>query len=233
MKSAFLSDIHSNLSALENVCSYLDAQKIETVYCLGDIVGYGPRPDDCITLIRQRCSGVVAGNHDWALIDRIALKRFTADGEKSLRWSRKHVSRENSEFLESLPLSTTTGNFTLAHATPADPESWDYIVTRESALKAFAGFGTQFCCVGHTHVPAIIDHTAELRPFTTTGRFLINVGSVGQPRDGDPRTSFGVYDAEAGTFEIVRLEYDVASTVEAMRREGLPRGLSDRLLRGL
>lgn len=240
MRFAIISDIHGNLPALEAVLSRVAELNIDALCCLGDIVGYGPFPEECIRLVRDRCTAAVKGNHDSGLLGESSLDDFNQLGQRALRWTAGVVSQEGLAFLRELPLVTTTGPVTLVHASPANPGAWTYVLTMDVAAESFRALTTDICCIGHTHVPVVIGEDLSINAFRSPQgvdghpcRFLINVGSVGQPRDGDPRAAFGVLDAAAWTYDLVRVDYDVEGTAAAILKAGLPEALARRLHRGV
>ncbi len=232
MKIAIVADIHSNLPALTQVLASAEKAGVEQVYCAGDLVGYGPFPNESIDLIRSACSGVVAGNHDAALAGKVGLDRFNRAGAKALRWTKKMITPANADYLRQLPMRIVREEFTLVHASPADPDSWEYVLSAAEAQEAFGAFSTRLCFMGHSHVPLIIGEDMSFNAFRKDCRFLVNVGSVGQPRDGDPRAAFGLLDTVEWTYELVRVEYDVQKTAAATVEAGLPAALARRLLTG-
>lgn len=232
MRIAIISDIHANLYALDQVLSDIHKNVVDEIYCLGDIVGYGPFPNECVSLVRRECSVVIAGNHDYGLIGKTPLSHFTSDGRDALIWTKQQISKENLEYLERRPLSTVQNNFTLVHASPFDPEHWPRILTMEEAQRAFWAFSTRICFIGHTHIPTIIGEDLTINAFRKDCRFLINVGSVGQPRDGDPRASYGILETENLSYELKRVTYDADASAKAIFDAGLPKVLGKRLLLG-
>jgi diadenosine tetraphosphatase ApaH/serine/threonine PP2A family protein phosphatase len=233
MKSAVISDIHSNLEALETVLRAIDSLGADQIFCLGDIVGYGAHPNECLSIIQERCSVVVLGNHDSGVIGNTPLTNFTRYGESALRWTRKHISKRNLEFLRSLPLIHVVDGITLVHSSPVRPESWEYVFSWQDAELCFGQFHTTLCCIGHTHIPSIVSEDGLINAYADNKRHLINVGSVGQSRDGNPRSSFAILDSVAGTAEIVRVGYDVEKSAEAILQSRLPDYLAQRLFVGM
>ncbi len=233
MRIAILSDIHSNLQALIRALSVIDELRVDRVFCLGDIVGYGGNPNECLTLIRKRASQCVLGNHDLAAVDTSHAQYFTRDGRIAAEWTHEILTKENSEFLSNLPYTFESNGLTLVHASPSEPERWNYILSLEEARPQFEHFKTRVCFIGHTHVPFICGE--DLKTFTVTqkGRFLINVGSVGQPRDGNPQLSFGIFDTDQWTYENIRADYDIPGAADAIIENGLPPPLAQRLFNGL
>jgi predicted phosphodiesterase len=232
MRIAVISDIHGNLAALESVFSYIDSAGVDEIYCLGDTVGYGPYPNECIELVNNRCKGIIIGNHDWGACGKIHLRYFNKFGRTALKWTIKRISKENIESLLNLPLKIINDRITFVHASPMNPENWTYIVSDREATEAFQGFTTQLCFGGHTHLPALISEDPSAHTLQKDKRFLINVGSVGQPRDGNSKTSFGIIDTDRWSYELVRLDYDIQRTYDAIIKFGLPQILGKRLLEG-
>jgi len=232
MRIAVVSDIHSNLAALECVFSFLDSKKIDEIFCLGDLVGYGPSPNECIEMINSNCAVVVAGNHDWGATKKIPLKNFNSMGKTSLQWTQKQIDDKNRKYLQNLPLKIVRHDITFAHASPVKPENWTYIFSNEDVKEVFKGFTTSICFIGHTHIATVINEDLTGRKLQQNTRSLINVGSVGQPRDGNPKTSFGIFDLESWSYEVVRLEYDIQKTVAAIKKAGLLPILGKRLVSG-
>jgi diadenosine tetraphosphatase ApaH/serine/threonine PP2A family protein phosphatase len=232
MRRLILSDIHSNLVALEAVLE--DAPSELPVWCLGDIVGYGPRPNECIQRLRSlEVEACVVGNHDWAVMGKVDVRDFNLDAQRSVVWTQRQLAPANLEYLEHLPLSVVRDEFTLVHGSPREP-IWEYILYPPIARRNFEHVETRHCLVGHTHVPVAFrfdaeqqtletEHLVEGRPLLLErGRLIINPGSIGQPRDGDARASYAILDTEAGTLECCRVAYDIAEVQVRMERAGLP-----------
>ena len=293
MRYAILSDIHGNAEALHAVFDDMDrycderGSRISQVWCLGDVVGYGPEPEECVRLVRVWCDICIPGNHDWAAVGNIDLDGFGEAAAESARWTSERLSQEDRVFLRNLPQVTHVGDFTLAHGSPSNP-IWEYLTTPAVAAPNFAAFESIFCVVGHSHLPMIFlqpagEQHAEAAPIhramqetitlamqmpggpsrsmlesldsrSAPGahwarceriipaqglwmlppgyRAIINPGSVGQPRDGDPRASYVIYDSDLG-FDFRRVEYDVATTQQRIGELGLSRQLATRLSRGV
>lgn len=233
MRLAILSDIHSNLEALEQALDAIAAEGADAIYCLGDVVGYNADPAACVDLVRDRCDGVVMGNHDAAVAREEGVEGLPADGQAAARHNRAQLSDDQRAYLAGLPLTAQAGNCTFVHATPDAPTAWKRLTTYPDAQDQFAHFETDVCFIGHTHVPAVMANKLGVLQPRPGYRFLINVGSVGQPRDQNPRLSFGLFDTESFDYRNVRLEYDVSSTAQKIRRTAaLPDRLADRLLQG-
>lgn len=241
MRIAIISDIHSNLPALEAALAKIDELNIERIHCLGDIVGYGPFPNECVDLVRERCLVVVKGNHDSGLLGETSIDGFNSLGKQAIKWTQKQITPDNLDYLRGLPLIHVKDDITLVHASPAQPDQWTYVFTMRSATESFSAFTTNLCFIGHTHVPVVIGedmsinayHKGEKASGQTQPRFLINVGSVGQPRDGNPNASFGTIDTETYEYELIRVEYDVEKTATSIVSAGLPNPLAKRLYQGV
>ena len=233
MRVAILSDIHGNLPALEVVLKEAEGLKVDAMYCLGDTVGYGPFPDECLDIVHEKCRVVLKGNHDSGLIGETSLDDFNQHGVKAILWSQKRVRKENWEYIRSLPLFTVEDGLTLAHSSPRQPSAWNYILTLRAAQDNFASFSTDLCFIGHTHVPVIIGEDSSVNNFRREGRFIINVGSVGQPRDGNPQAAFGLFDTELRNYSLIRVAYDIDKTAKSMLDAGLPEFLARRLYQGV
>ena len=233
MRIAIISDIHGNLPALEAVLKEVSELKADVCYCLGDTVGYGPFPDECLDLVRDRCKIVLKGNHDSGLIGETSLDDFNQHGLKAILWSQQRVRKDNWDYIRSLPYSAVDNGLTLAHSSPHRPNAWTYILTLRAAQENFAAFTTELCFIGHTHVPVIIGEDSSINKFRKDCRFIINVGSVGQPRDGNPEAAFGVYDTDLRSYSLVRVPYDIERMEKAIREAELPEFLARRLSQGV
>ncbi|HEX8032704.1 MAG TPA: metallophosphoesterase family protein [Ktedonobacterales bacterium] len=293
MRYAIISDIHGNAEALRAVLTDIDraskeaGARVDQIWCLGDIVGYGPEPGECTDRVRARADLCIAGNHDWAAVGKLDLMDFSRAAAKSALWTRERLTPTDRVYLRSLPEVTQVGDFTLAHGSPSNP-IWEYLTTTAVAAPNFAAFDTPFCVVGHSHVPVIflqpasvqvhrrapVNHAVQARaalamavpggPSLSTlekegsdlnanqqfapcerlmpgaglwmlprgYRAIINPGSVGQPRDGDPRAAYMIYDSALG-FEFRRVPYDIAATQRRINEVGLSPQLGERLAQGL
>lgn len=241
MKALIVSDIHSNLEALTTVIA--DAGRnggFDEVWALGDLVGYGPDPGACIELLREHDARCVAGNHDLAVSGRIGLEWFNDYAAEAARWTIGQLGETELEYLRALPLRMEMHGFTAVHGSPRDPV-WEYVVNSASALAAFEDIETRLCLVGHSHVPFVCRLEGGAPAFRLAtgrpedlreGRAIVNPGSVGQPRDGDARSSYAVYDSDSGTVTHRRVEYDIAATQRKMHERGLPHYLAERLTYG-
>ena len=241
MKFALLSDIHGNLEALQSVVNDLSVEKADGIYCLGDIVGYGADPGQCIEIIQDLTSWIVAGNHDWAAAGITDTTYFNPVAKSAIEWTTEKLITSHRSFLAKLPLTYDLPQMKLVHATPYEPETWHYIFSRREALRSFQHYEQQICFIGHSHTPVIFVKDKEdeisLLPedsFTLEDnyRYLINVGSVGQPRDGDPRAAYGIYDTEDNRFTLKRISYNIEAAQEKILEAGLPYFLATRLAEG-
>lgn len=231
MRILVLSDIHANLTALLAVLK--EAGPVDGVWCLGDLVGYGPDPNECIDLIHSLPNHVcVLGNHDAAALGQIDLDSFNLDARRSIRWLRDNLAPESVKFLEGLPERAIVDDVTLVHGSPRNPV-WEYILDTYSAIENLEYFDTRLCFVGHTHIPIAYKYSEETDKFTwhnpspnerldIQSRAIFNPGSVGQPRDHDPKASYAIYYPETRLWEIRRTQYDVSSVQERIRAAGLP-----------
>jgi diadenosine tetraphosphatase ApaH/serine/threonine PP2A family protein phosphatase len=242
VRIAVVSDIHSNQVALEAVLEAIGT--VDQIWCLGDIVGYGPRPNECVAMLAERKHLAVAGNHDWAVVGRIGVDEFNAFAALAAQWTTEQLDESSRAFLTALPTVQTSGEFTLVHGSPRGPV-WEYILNGSLAASNFEHFEGPFCLVGHTHVPAIYalapDRTVhayqiagdrEVSLARPGWRFILNPGSVGQPRDDDPRASCLVIDTATGSATWHRVAYDIAATQQQMRSARLPARLVERLAQG-
>ena len=240
MRVDVVSDIHGNLAALQAVLA--DAGQVQALWCLGDIVGYGPEPDNCVQTIRTFPHAAVAGNHEWACLGKLSTAEFNLEAAAAVRWTIGQLSAETREFLEVLPQRRVEGDFTLVHGSPRNP-MWEYLVSARGAGASFSHFNTKYCLVGHTHIPSYFvqqggeieaayadaNHQLDLEG---PNRLILNPGSVGQPRDNNPLASYVLLDTEGRTALWRRVPYDVSATQELMARHGLPRRLIERLSSG-
>jgi diadenosine tetraphosphatase ApaH/serine/threonine PP2A family protein phosphatase len=242
MRVLVLSDIHANITALESVLD--DAGPIDAVWCLGDLVGYGPDPNECIQLIRTIPNSIcLLGNHDAAALGQIDLESFNREARLSANWMMTTLNSESLEFLASLPDKVTTGEVTLAHGSPRNPV-WEYLLDTYVAAANFDFFTTQICFVGHTHLPIgyfAVNGSKDVEWKMLKGedpihfqnrRAIVNPGSVGQPRDHDPRASYAIFYPEEQVWEPHRAEYDIPSVQQRIYDAGLPRRHGLRLADG-
>jgi diadenosine tetraphosphatase ApaH/serine/threonine PP2A family protein phosphatase len=250
MKYAIVSDIHANDIALEAVLDHADeTHGTIPLLCLGDIVGYGPRPNETVAIVRERALSTVVGNHDLACANGTGIERFNVHAAASALWTRENLTSANVDWLLSLPFTVDKPAYSIVHGSPKDPAAFEYVTDRWSARDAFDATRARLTFIGHTHVPQLFrewDYTSIERirrtppascDFVETGvngdnRYLVNVGSVGQPRDRDPRASYAVYDDERLTVTWFRVPYSAAAVAEAIALTDLPQSCGERLLVG-
>jgi predicted phosphodiesterase len=243
MRVAVISDVHGNFHALAAVLAELAREPPDAVWCLGDVVGYGPRPNRCCAEVRAIADVCLAGNHDLGVLGAIDLAEFTHDAAASARWTRSVLSEESRGFLEGLRPATELpdAGADLYHASPRDPV-WEYVLDGEAVVAAFERTTAPLVVIGHSHVPLAAaqgeDVVAAHAPDGTTvdlsgGRWLVNPGSVGQPRDGDPRAAYLLIDLAEKFAAFRRVAYPIEETQREMRERGLPEALASRLAHGL
>jgi diadenosine tetraphosphatase ApaH/serine/threonine PP2A family protein phosphatase len=263
VRIGIVSDIHGNFVALRTVLKHMGS--VDALWCLGDLVGYGPQPNEVVATICELPSLCIPGNHDWGMLGRLNPRSFNKDARSILEWTKKELTKEHTTYIESLPLQITAlqSAFTLVHASPRDP-MWEYLLDLFDAAECFPLFNSRYCFVGHTHVPLVFrqvngsvkaimpeaDDTFRLNlaPYTTdepnTGagsRMIINPGSVGQPRDNDPRAAYMLLDIPddmspldlTARLHFVRTEYPVEETQQLMRAQNFPPRLIARLASGI
>jgi diadenosine tetraphosphatase ApaH/serine/threonine PP2A family protein phosphatase len=239
MRLAILSDIHANLAALDAVRE--DLPTVDQTWVLGDIVGYGPQPNEVIRALQEMGARSVIGNHDGAAIGTVDSSWFNPDAASAIEWTAQAVDDNARAYLAALPEVRRDGELTAVHGSPRDP-TWEYVTGPGVAAANLSAFDTRLCLHGHTHVPVIFsaeDGRIEVVPATpdaplrlNAGRALVNPGSVGQPRDGNPAASYLVLDTDSGTAEFRRVTYDVGRTQQLMGEVGLPARLAERLSYG-
>ena len=244
MRYLVMADIHSNLEALETVIRHAESQAgFESIWCLGDIVGYGADPVPCIDILCSYPLASVSGNHDLAAINVLPLDEFNGYAREAVLWTRDQLGPRHREFLASNPLTRVEDGVTLLHGTPRDPV-WEYylpqFLSNRDVVDSFLQFSTQSCLVGHSHIPFMcIEDSAhfialqpEKKKLLSQTRCVVNPGSVGQPRDGDSRAAYALYDAETDMFTHYRVEYDIETTQAKIIAAGLPDVLAFRLSGG-
>ena len=248
MRYAVLSDVHGNLEALSAVLADAASEGALGVLCLGDAVGYGADPVACVELLGERSTGMVAGNHEYGALGLLDLRWFNPAARAAALWTREQLGADHQGYLSGLPLSSALGEATCVHASPRRPEEWDYLLSAEDGFEAFADFATRLCFVGHSHRPGVWSlgssgpahedlggpawHDHRI-PFHDGRRYIVNVGSVGQPRDRDPRAAYVVWDEDERSITLRRVMYDHKAAAAKILRAGLPRALADRLAHGM
>ncbi|HZY10467.1 MAG TPA: metallophosphoesterase family protein [Bacteroidota bacterium] len=232
MRIAIISDIHGNLEALEKAIFLLKEQSIDEIICLGDIVGYGANPNECIALVRQTTPHILLGNHDEAAISLSKTEYFNPYAKAAAEWTNKILTKENEDFIRQLPYMLEMNDLYFVHSSPFEPEEWHYVISTAEAQMNFSCFSKPICFIGHSHVPRVFCEDGWTREVVTGKRFIINVGSIGQPRDNDWRLSFGIFDTEIWSYKNIRAEYEVHKTAEKIRKTSLPKVLAERILVG-
>jgi predicted phosphodiesterase len=242
MRVAICTDIHGNRQAFEAVVAAAEADGCEELWCLGDLVGYGAEPDACVALAAERCAICLAGNHDLAVIGRLDLEEFSRGAALAARWTQEVISPDTRAFLDGLEPSGTGAGIGLFHASPRDPV-WEYVLSGLTAELCFDATDFRVSLIGHSHV-ALSFHRPDGEPASgttrregseldlSTGEWLVNPGSTGQPRDGDPRAAWLALDTTAKTAVYRRAEYDIAAAQAAIRAARLPESLAERLQYG-
>lgn len=238
MKLAIISDIHGNLEALQAVLDFLKKEGIDEIVCLGDIVGYGANPNECIDLIKKVTDKVIAGNHDWGAVGLTDTSFFNQIAKTAIDWTKENLTPASKDFIISLPLTLTKNDLYFVHGTPSSPEQWNYLFRGADAVREFKAFHQQICFIGHTHNPQMFAMNQKGMVFQLNyseqrierdRRYIINVGSVGQPRDLVPEAAVGIYDLSKKFFTLVRITYNVKEAQQKIMDVGLPVLLAERL----
>ncbi len=238
---AFISDVHANLEALQAVLTDIEKQHVDRIHFLGDAVGYGSEPNACVELIDSNCDIKLLGNHDYAALGLESPASFNDVARVSIEWTLTELSSRSTTALADFEMEAVDGNFFMTHASPRTPELWEYVLNIESAREQFKHFEQQVAFVGHSHLPAFFckrsDDTLSQRYITESeldpdSRYIINVGSVGQPRDHDPRACYVTVDTDTNIIRYHRVEYDISKAVARIESQGLPQILGERLLVG-
>lgn len=235
-----ISDVHGNEEALRAVLQDIKLRKIKDILFLGDAVGYGANPNECVKLLKNNCEEIIAGNHDYAILGLTDVSNFNDYARAAVEWTSSVMGKTSLSFLKSLPLVKILEkeDILLVHSTPKEPGNWNYILSRWDAEVNFHHFEQKICLIGHSHQSSIIEysihgemitrrHTARIEE---TKRYIINAGSVGQSRDGDPRACYAIIKDEK--VELIRVKYDISTTQKKMLDAGLPLPLIERLERG-
>ena len=241
MKWAILSDVHGNLEALQVALADLHREGAGKIAFLGDAVGYGANPGECLLLLREQTEFWVAGNHDWGAVGLTDVSYFNTAAKAAVQWTGGQLSEEDRAFLLHRPLVHQAAGITFVHGTPNEPGEWNYIFTFPEAEQAFGALTGELAFIGHSHRPVILAKgekgkvTAlerEAAVLEKETRYIINVGSVGQPRDGNPRAAYGLYDEGERKFLLKRVPYDIPTAQQKIIRAGLPTSLAQRLSEG-
>lgn len=237
-----ISDIHGNYHALTAVLDVIDNLKVEKVICLGDVVGYGAMPNECINLLRDRDIPTLAGNHDHAAVGMTDTTYFNDIAKRAIQWTKDCITEENAAWLKERPyVIEISPHFYFVHASPREPKAWNYVLTFSEAREAFEEFDQDFCFIGHSHQPVVVEKNGDdltcpedfaSTPIKAGCRYLINVGSVGQPRDHNPAGCFVHVDLDSPLIRFTRVDYEIEAAKDAIMREDLPWELADRLSYG-
>jgi len=241
MRYAIIADVHGNLDAFEAVAKDIRNEGVDGTFCLGDLIGYGAEPEACIKLAKSISDKIVVGNHDAAVTGRLSLQWFNEYARQALVWASGMLSSDDLKFLSELPLVETGDGCELVHASLYKAESFPYVLTGLDAKQCFDLMSERVCFAAHTHVPVIYvedgDRIAVVHEWEWTleegKRYIVNVGSVGQPRDRDTRSAYALYDSETGAVEIRRVSYDVGAAADKILKADLPGLLAERLYEGL
>jgi diadenosine tetraphosphatase ApaH/serine/threonine PP2A family protein phosphatase len=233
MKYAIISDIQANLEALTKALEIIDEEKPDEIVCLGDIVGYGANPNECVELVRSRCASVILGNHDAAAIDTSQASDFNPNARAAIKWTAGRLTDASRAFLASLPMTARTDGILFVHSSPEVPAAWNYVIDAADAAGAMQYFDERLCFIGHTHVPGIFSIRGRAKTVTRDEKFIVNVGSVGQPRDGNPMLAFGMFDTAAWEYRQIRSWYDAEQAAVKIYEAGLPGQLGYRLMYGI
>ena len=242
MRYAIISDIHGNLEALQAVLTHLEYQAVEVIICLGDIVGYYSDPDLCVKTIQKRAQFIIAGNHDLAAVNRIDTSNFTQNASIAMEWTKNQLTEESKAFLRSLPICVELEGLVFAHASPALPEKFHYVIPTNEAIvhEAFNAMVQNINFLGHTHWPFVVSQEhdtitrlpADTLDLKKENRYLINVGSVGQPRNRDPRCCYVLFDSGTNHLQFAFIQYDISITQKKVLDNNLPSFLAERLAKG-
>lgn len=237
---AVISDIHANREALDSVIRSLEKRPVDRIICLGDIVNYGVDFNYCLERVKELAPVCIMGNHDATVVGRDPIWHMNPEAQKSARWTMDRLSAQQRDYLEGLPMTHSEGDMLFVHSAPGDPARWQYITNWFDAAVHFDNFSERICFVGHSHVPGVYpEKGGETRSregevvLEPKQRFIINVGSVGQPRDRDPRACYAVMDSEKDLLEIVRVDYDVQKASEKIAAAGVSSFHARRILVGV
>ena len=239
MKYAIISDLHANLEAVEACFAEIENLKADRIISLGDLVDYCAQPIEVIQLVQNRCHAVVLGNHDEAQFNYPLSDRFNERAKISSIHTRTVLKAEHIDYFRSLPMTHSENDMLFVHSSPVDPSAYKYMLDEEAAALNFPSFAEKICFIGHSHRPLVFESSSEGFRSVEEGRldsakrYIINVGSVGQPRDNNPKLSFGLFDTELWEYRNIRVEYDTKSASEKIAKEGLPEFLASRILEGI
>jgi predicted phosphodiesterase len=239
MKFAIIADIHANLEAFQVVLDDIKQQKCTHYACVGDVVGYGANPKECLAIVRKIGMPCVKGNHDEYCSSEEQLDGFNPHAAEAVAWTREQLNDEERQWLRDLKYFRMVTSFSMVHATLDGPQRWGYVFDKLAAAASFTYQNTGVCFFGHTHVPVAFIRDSMVRGGTYSKfkveqgkKYFVNVGSVGQPRDNNPKAAYVVYDIDEGTIELRRLDYDIAGAQKKILDAGLPPRLAERLAYG-
>lgn len=239
MRYAIIADIHANLEAFNVVLADAKAMNCTHYACLGDVVGYNANPKECLDMVRAMNIPVVKGNHDEYCSSETDLEGFNPHAQEAINWTRNQLTNEDRKWLRDLRYIRLVASFSIVHATLDGPQKWGYVFDKLAAAASFTYQNTSVCFFGHTHVPVAFVRDNMVRGGTYSKfktepgkKYFVNVGSVGQPRDGNPKAAYVVYDLDEGSIELRRLDYDIGTTQRKILEAGLPPRLAHRLAEG-
>jgi len=241
MRYGIFSDIHSNLEAFSSVIEAYKKESIDKYLCIGDVVGYAANPAECIDLVRNIAKVSVAGNHDWGTVNLFSIDYFNPVAAKAIFWTRNNLDENRSNFLESLNPLYKNEDLTLAHGSLNNPQDFNYMLDTDIAVESFKLMENNICFVGHTHVPGVFIQDKNYKVtysneeninINSQDKYIVNVGSVGQPRDNNPKASCCIYDTDKKEVRIKRINYDIGTARKKIIDARLPNFLGDRLLLG-
>ncbi len=242
MKFIIFSDVHSNLESLQSFCSVTESILHDKKVCLGDIVGYNADPNPVVEWIRDKTDFALAGNHDYSVLNKTDASYLNPAAYQASLWTRRNLTNSNKDFLNALPIEKEEDGIYWVHSSPFEPKKWHYVLTKKNAEKNFNYFDQAICFVGHSHLPGIFEknknnkvysHDTTKEELDPESRYIINVGSLGQPRDGNPDPVFVFYDSVSHIVKFFRFSYDLFITQQKIIACGLPYTLADRLRNGL
>ncbi|MBO6573755.1 MAG: metallophosphoesterase family protein [Balneola sp.] len=230
-KIALLSDVHGNFSALKNVIQLLESERPDQWVCLGDIVGYGPFPGECIELIIEKEMMVVKGNHDAGVAGELSLKHFRNPNRRLVELTQKELSQDHIEWLKNLPYTIEGEDWIAVHACPENPERWEYVESAFRGRRLLNDLNQKFCFLGHTHRPAIISNQLGVNNIKKGYKYIVNPGSIGQSRDGDYRASCALIDTKNFEYKHYRVEFNQEENLSSLMKKGFLRKEAQQLLR--
>ncbi len=241
MRYALISDIHSNIEAFNSVLESIRTSNVDKIAFLGDIIGYGPNPNECMEKLREVTDLVLGGNHDWAVVGKTPADYFNPYAKAAVDWTGEVLLDTHKKFLAQTEASSLLDGFFVAHSTPRYPEEWMYIMTKKDAVDNYPFLERNVSFIGHSHQPVIIEfenaqdinvYREDKMALDHDKKYIVNIGSVGQPRDGDPRSCWVLFDSLENSVEFVRVSYNIEAVQEKMREFNLPKYLIDRLIYG-